>query len=242
VALRRALGDAGRSVGRGGAESWTNRASDHPAERVARAAIELELPFAHASGMPQPPPRLKKPALARIGKRLGAELVVVGSILALGEKARGQLRLDLEVRETRSGKTLGTLSKAGLEPELRDLAARAGEDLRRLLGIPEPSGLVERGRTQRRTVETRGTAAVLRRAAANSTDGHRRGHRPAEEVHRRRTCASGGTRGPRGGLATAGYGARARESARRAFELSSYLPIERRLSIEADYRRSRRSG
>jgi tetratricopeptide (TPR) repeat protein len=72
--------------------------------------------------------------LQRIGKILGAEVIVSGSYIAPGN---GQLRLDLRLQNAQTGETVDTISVNGGEQisDLVDLVARAGGQLRQKLGI-----------------------------------------------------------------------------------------------------------
>src|SRR5467141_3740753 len=97
-----------------------------PAESVARMKMELALPDVDS---------LSRDSLTRIRKNLGTDYVVVGSYATLGPKSEGQVRLDLRLQDTRSGETVGAISEAGTEVHLLDLVSRAGEELRKKLGV-----------------------------------------------------------------------------------------------------------
>lgn len=73
--------------------------------------------------------------LRRLHEALGADLLVVGSYVPI----RGKIRLDLRVIEVPGGETAVSLAEVGSEPELFDLIARTGADLRKSLEIPELS-------------------------------------------------------------------------------------------------------
>ncbi|HLZ92329.1 MAG TPA: tetratricopeptide repeat protein [Candidatus Acidoferrum sp.] len=96
------------------------------AESVARMKMELALPDVDS---------LSRDSLTRIRKNLGTDYVVVGSYATLGPKSEGQIRLDLRLQDTRSGETIGAISEAGTEVHLLDLVSRAGEELRKTLGV-----------------------------------------------------------------------------------------------------------
>src|SRR5579859_1823957 len=96
------------------------------AESVARMKMELALPDVDS---------LSRDSLTRIRKNLGTDYVVVGSYATLGPKSEGQIRLDLRLQDTRSGETIGAISEAGTEVHLLDLVSRAGEELRKKLGV-----------------------------------------------------------------------------------------------------------
>src|SRR6202043_1409363 len=61
--------------------------------------------------------------------------VVVGAYAAVGGKSDGQIRLDLRLQDTRSGETIDATSETGTESRLLDLVSRAGEHLRKKLGV-----------------------------------------------------------------------------------------------------------
>jgi DNA-binding winged helix-turn-helix (wHTH) protein/TolB-like protein len=96
------------------------------AESIARMKIELSLPDADSLG---------QGSLARIGKDLGTDLVVVGSYASLGKDAGGRIRVDLRLQDTRTGDAIDALSETGTESGLFDLVAHAGARLRSDLGV-----------------------------------------------------------------------------------------------------------
>ena len=97
-------------------------------ENVARAKIDLTLPEADSYAAD---------TLARIHQALGADYVVVGSYLDLGQTAGAQVRLDLRLQDTRVGSTLAAVSETSSETSLFDLVARTGKDVRGKLGAGE---------------------------------------------------------------------------------------------------------
>jgi Tfp pilus assembly protein PilF/TolB-like protein len=95
-------------------------------EDVTRMKADLGLPDADSYG---------GETLQRIGKILGAEVVVSGSYLAPGN---GQLRLDLRLQNAQTGETVDTINVNGRGEQISDLVdlvARAGGQLRQKLGI-----------------------------------------------------------------------------------------------------------
>ena len=97
-------------------------------ENVARAKIDLSLPEADSYA---------GDTLARIHQNLGADYVVLGSYLDLGQAAGAQVRLDLRLQDTRVGSTLAAVSETSDEARLFDLVARTGKELREKLGAGE---------------------------------------------------------------------------------------------------------
>jgi tetratricopeptide (TPR) repeat protein len=73
--------------------------------------------------------------LASVGRRLGTDLVVTGSYLAIGEK----IRLDVRLMDIGTGEALVSVSESDRATELIDLVARAGASLRRNLRADEVS-------------------------------------------------------------------------------------------------------
>jgi serine/threonine protein kinase len=70
--------------------------------------------------------------LGRLRMDLGVDLVVEGSYLALGQD-EAPIRLDLSLRETRTGETLSALAESGSVGQLAELVSRAGQRLRESL-------------------------------------------------------------------------------------------------------------
>jgi DNA-binding winged helix-turn-helix (wHTH) protein/TolB-like protein len=81
-------------------------------------------------------------ALARVHSAVGADLVVAGSFVALGEPPERRVRLDVRVVQVKSGETLASLAVVGREKDLFDLVSRAGARLQDALGVsgPPPAG------------------------------------------------------------------------------------------------------
>jgi DNA-binding winged helix-turn-helix (wHTH) protein/tetratricopeptide (TPR) repeat protein len=84
------------------------------------------------------PQTLGAATLERVRKGLGADLVVVGSYLAL-EGGGQPVRLNLEVQDAGSGETVATIAEEGRREELFDLVARASDEVRGRLGLPDLS-------------------------------------------------------------------------------------------------------
>jgi eukaryotic-like serine/threonine-protein kinase len=101
-----------------------------PGESVARMKLELALPDADSYACA---------TLGQIRQNLGADLVVVGSYVALGETAGGRLRLDLRLQDATAGETVALVHETGAEAEVFELVARAGLRLRGKLGLERPS-------------------------------------------------------------------------------------------------------
>jgi serine/threonine protein kinase/tetratricopeptide (TPR) repeat protein len=195
-----------------------------PGENVGRMKLELSLSDAES---------LASDTLERVGRNLGADLVVLGSYLRLPS---GQLRLDLRVQDATAGETLAALAESGTEVGLVDLVTRAGSLLRQSIGVDEPppaeaAGLTAgipstlesrrlyaEGVAKLRELDAQGARDVLVRAVAEDPG--------SPLIH----AALGES------WTALGHDEIARDEARRAFELSEGLPREDGLSVEARYR------
>jgi serine/threonine protein kinase/tetratricopeptide (TPR) repeat protein len=101
-----------------------------PAETVARARIDLELPETQT---------LAADTLARLRRNLGSDFVVLGSYLDLRNPHGEQIRLDLRAQDLVRGEIVATVSEAGAATELLALVAHAADKLRQQLGVAESS-------------------------------------------------------------------------------------------------------
>ncbi len=175
---------------------------------------------------------LDRQALARLGTNLGADLVLSGSYAAFGPRDRRQIRLDVRLQNAGRGETVATLAETGGEADLFALVSSAGARLRRDLGIAEtPQGEVSRARAafpldpQATRLYAEGLAAL----------------RVFDAVAARPLLEKAAALDPKhpqthAALAAAwsalGYDTKASAEARRAFELSTGLSREERLSIQ----------
>lgn len=193
-------------------------------EEVAQMKTSLALPDSDT---------LSSQALSQVGKALGADLVVLGSYVAL---SGGKLRLDLHLQDVAAGETLISVKQIGDENNLFDLVSRAGSQLREKCGAgqvspqdqpgvrvalpstPEASKLYAEGLAKLRVNEAIEARDLLQKAVT------------ADPNHALAHSA----------LAAAwtllGYDEKARLSAKSAYELSSPLSREGRLLTEARYR------
>jgi DNA-binding winged helix-turn-helix (wHTH) protein/tetratricopeptide (TPR) repeat protein/TolB-like protein len=198
-----------------------------PGESVARMKMELALPDVDS---------LSGESLARIRKNIGTDFVVVGAYAAVGAKSNGQLRLDLRLQDTRSGETTDAISETGMQSHLLDLISRAGEHLRKKLGVravtseeaaevaialPSKSyatKLYSQGLTKLRVFDALTARDLLLKAVAIEPD----------YVLSHSELASA--------WAQLGYDENAKKEAKRAFDLSSNLSRPERLLVEGRYR------
>lgn len=172
--------------------------------------------------------------------RLGADLIVVGAYLSLGEGGKNALRIDLRVVKASSGETLTSLAEVGTEDGLFDLVSRIGGKLRRTLGwsLPSPeetraaqalvpegtdaARLYAQGLVRLRAFDPRGARDLLQRAAEADPD---------SAVIRSALSLS---------WIGLGDDAKAREEAERAVRLSASLPKGDRLAIEARFEEAKK--
>ena len=96
-----------------------------PGEQVAQALRELDLPAADGFG---------EATLARIRRKLGSDLVVLGAFLA-SPAPDGALRVDVRVQDCRAGETLVEFAETGSPGAILELVTRAGVGLRSGLGL-----------------------------------------------------------------------------------------------------------
>jgi len=85
-----------------------------------------------SAASPTPGPEVSE-GLRRIRSLLGAEIAIIGRLTG-GAEPGSEVRLDVEARETRTGRVLGTFSDTATTRTLGTLASRAGNRLRILLG------------------------------------------------------------------------------------------------------------
>lgn len=196
-----------------------------PGETVAQAKIDLALPNVDA---------LSKETLDRVHKRIGADLVVLGSYLDLGEGKR-KLRVDVRGQDAAEGETIMTATAEGSEDSLFDIVTRCGSDLRAELGVGKVSS---------------GEAVSVKASLPANADAARL---YAEGLARLRVFDALGARDllqqavqadPKHALAQAalsaawtrlGYLPKAAESAQRALDLGANLSREDKLSITGQY-------
>jgi len=201
-----------------------------PGEDVARMKIDLSLPAAES---------YSKDTLARIRKRLGADTVVVGTYLASPEAA-SPLRIDLRLQNAESGETLASLAESGSVASLADLLSRAGGALRSKLDLaaitpaerttinaslpanPEAVRYYAEGLAKVRVFDALAARSLLEKSIALQPD-FPQAHAALSEA-----------------WSQLGYEGKAADEAAKAYRLSSKLPRQPRLSIEARYHQTRR--
>ncbi|MGA9905010.1 MAG: protein kinase [Candidatus Sulfotelmatobacter sp.] len=195
-----------------------------PGEEVAQMKMNLSLPDSDT---------LAAQTLSQVGKALGADLVVLGSYVAL---PGGKLRVDLHLQDVAAGETLISVKETGAESNLFDLVSSAGAQLREkcdagqlnsqdqagvraaLPSTPQASKLYAEGLAKLRTGNAIAARDLLERAVTADPN--------LALAHSALAAA----------WALLGYDEKARLSAKSAYELSASLSREDRLLIEARYR------
>jgi len=191
-----------------------------PGETVAQMKASLALPDADSFG---------QQTLTRIRQNLGSDDVILGSFLPLGN---GLLRFDVRLQDAVVGETLASISEKGSETEIDSLVSKAGAALRAKLGIaalsdaesavvraslpsnPEAARLYSEGLQKLRLFDALNARDLLEKAAALAPE-HAPTHSALAEA-----------------WATLGYDAKAKDQAKKAFDLSSNVSREDRLLIE----------
>jgi tetratricopeptide (TPR) repeat protein len=198
-------------------------------ENVAQTKIDLALADTDS---------LAKRTLGRIRANLGADFVVLGSYVTLGEKGAGRIRLDLRLQDTVAGETVASVAETGTEERLFELVAQAGSRLRAKLGLGEP--------TPAEMNQARASMPSNPEAARLYAEGLERLRRydalAAKDLLERATKLEPDYPLAHAELSSAwsrlGYEGREREEGQRAFDLSKNLSREERLRIEGRYWRA----
>lgn len=195
-----------------------------PGEEVAQIKMNLSLPDSDT---------LAAPTLSQVGKTLGADLVVLGSYVAL---TGGKLRVDLHLQDVASRETLLSVKETGDESDLFDLVSRAGAQLREKCDAGQLNSQDQAG--VRAALPSTPQASKL---YAEGLAKLRVGDASAARDLLQRTVVADPNRAlAHSALAAAwtllGYDEKARLSAKSAYELSPSLSREDRLLTEARYR------
>ena len=198
-----------------------------PEENVARMKVELAVKEAET---------LAPDSLARVRKNLGADLVVVGAYVGLGNEAGGQIRLDVRLQDSAAGETIAAIAQTGTEKNLFELVSITGAQLRKKLGVddlstaeaavvraslpavPNAARLYSEGLDKLHIFDALGARELLERAVLEDPS-HALAHSALSLAWSR-----------------LGYEAKAQDEAKKAFDLSANLSREERLRIEGRYR------
>lgn len=196
-------------------------------ENVMRARRALALPYTD---------QLTSPVMGQLRTVLGADMIVLGTYLALdGGPAGPQIRLDLRVLELPSGEPVAALSEVGRQGDLFEMVSRIGARLRRELQLdglssgearavqalhpenPEAARLYAEGLARLRASNPLEARDLLEEAVRTEPD--------SAVIHSVLSRA----------WTDLGYDSRALEEARKAADLSGSLPRPQRLAIQARF-------
>jgi eukaryotic-like serine/threonine-protein kinase len=195
-------------------------------EQIARASRDIPGTLVDVS----------KDALPRLRASLDTDYITAGSYAVVGEGDKSQIRLDFRLEDTAAGNTIAEETASGNESELFDLVSQIGARMRDHLGAgqitgeqaaqvraslpanPKAARLYSEGLAKLRAFETLAACDLLSQAVATEPD--------SPQAH---SALSGA-------WLELGYETKARDEAKRAFELSTNLSDEERLWMEAQYR------
>jgi serine/threonine protein kinase/tetratricopeptide (TPR) repeat protein len=198
-----------------------------PGENVARTKMDLSLPDADSYA---------QDTLARIRKNLGTDFVVLGSYFDGGKESGGQVRVDLRLQDAAAGETIAAVSETGTEAQLLELVSRTGAQLRQKLGVGEVT--VAEASTVRASLPSNPEVARL------YSEGLAKlwlfDALAARDLLQKAVEADPNYSLAHSALAEAwwylDYEEKAKEEAKKAFELSASLSREDRLAVEGRYR------
>jgi eukaryotic-like serine/threonine-protein kinase len=197
------------------------------------ASARRDLPLANQDS-------LARATLARIREKFGADVVLLGSYTPLTAKTGNtrRIRLDLRLQDTFNGETIAEDAIVGDEQDLFELAASAGTNLRKSLGInslsPDDAGTVRTSLPSNATAirfYSQGTAKLWN----------------FDSVGARTELTKAVAADPNFPLAHSalsdawwhlGYSQKASEEAKRALELSQHLTREEQLLVTGQFQRS----
>lgn len=174
---------------------------------------------------------LTRKQLDDIGRDLAADLILTGNYLVVGDRVRVDVRLD----EVSTGDAIATATITDTPQRFLEIVVRAGAELRAALGIdPQTPGEADavRAAFSVNPDAMRGYFEGLQ--ALRLRDGPR-----ARDLLQASIAADGDFALAHAALSTTwrllGYDTRGAASAKRAFEMSSRLSAEDRMSVEAQY-------
>lgn len=179
---------------------------------------------------------LAKDTLARLRANLGTDYVALGSYTVVGQGSNSLIRLDFRLQDAAAGETLVEDAVTGNESGLFDLISEVGSRMRERLAVakvsnqqagevlsalpanPTATRYYAEGLTKLHSYDALAARDLLEKAI--STD----------PSHALSYSALGEA------WSVLGYDAKAEQEAKKAFQLSTDLPREQRLSIEGRYR------
>ncbi|HEV2425004.1 MAG TPA: protein kinase [Terriglobia bacterium] len=197
------------------------------AEKIAR--LKLDVPVGDSDS-------LAPDTLHKVRSNLGSDYLILGSFTDLGRESGGNIRLDLRLEDARKGIIVAAFGENGTEAGLFDLVSRAGTRLRQALAAgplpesqaaavkaelpsdPEVAKLYADGLAKLWAFDPTGARPLLESAVARD---------PQFPLAHSALAAA---------LSALGYDSRAREEAKRAYDLSASLGQEQQLIVEGRYR------
>ncbi|HKT48552.1 MAG TPA: tetratricopeptide repeat protein [Candidatus Acidoferrales bacterium] len=202
-------------------------------ENVARMKTDLALADADSYA----PETLKK-----IRTISGSDAVVLGSYVVVPNRGGGQIRVDLQIQDTGSGKTVFRESVSGTQESLLGVVAQAGTLLRKSLGVPELTG----DAAKQVQASLPGSPDAARLYAQGLERLRMYDSVAARDTLEKAVAADPSNAMVQSALAVAwgqlGYDEKAREAAKKALDLASGLSRENHLDIEARYNESVRNN
>jgi tetratricopeptide (TPR) repeat protein/class 3 adenylate cyclase len=193
-----------------------------PGEDVTRAKADLNLPESES---------LSQNTLEQLRKRLGSDLVVMGSYYNMN----GQVRVDIHLQDTSAGSTVASFSEAGAEAQYLDIVSRLGSALRAHCGV--------RDLTPTQFANLRASLPTNPEAARLYAEGLERMREfdpaAARDKFEAMVAVDPNNAMAHSALSSAwsqlGYDRKAVEEAKKAFDISGNLSREDRLAIEGAY-------
>jgi len=166
------------------------------------------------------------------GTGLGADTAVLGSYVVTGTCPECRIRVDLGVIQTRTGERLGTVIEEGSAADLLDLTARLGHGLRTQLRLKTEVAPTSKWPAASGMREYSQGLASLRQGDPLAARQHLEAAVAADPQNALIHSALAET------WTALGYGIRANEEDKRAYELAGTLERMDQLGLEARYRAS----
>jgi len=163
---------------------------------------------------------------------LGADTVVLGTYIVTGTCPECRIRVDLAVIQARTGERLGTVIEEGLAADLLDLTSRLGHGLRSQLGLKNEAAPTSKWPAASGMREYSQGLASLRQGDPLAARQHLEAAAAADPQNALIHSALAET------WTALGYGIRANEEDKRAYELAGTLDRLDQLALEARYRAS----
>ncbi|MDQ3337952.1 MAG: protein kinase [Myxococcota bacterium] len=171
--------------------------------------------------------------LGEVRAALGIDYAIVGGYVALGAKAGGQLRLDLDLVDTTTGAVVEHISETGTETDLFALGTKVDAAFKRHLGVAASASSTSVGLLPKNAAAVKPYAEALAKLQSFDVTGARTLLEQAAAID---------PEDPAIHFALArvwselGYDAKAATEAKLAYDRASGLTREYQLAIEAKYR------